>query len=433
MGGTDMKKQDKPIIEVYPLKEKALSEESSQMDFLIRITAPEIQIGKERPLLNLGLVLDRSGSMSGEKIENAKKAACYCVDQLMSTDRISVTIFDDRVDTIITTMLVENRSEIKGRINQIRSGGTTALHAAWVEGGRQVAECLNPGCLNRVVLVTDGLANVGETDPDTIVSQALGLNKKNISTSTIGIGNDFNEDLLIPMAKAAGGNSWFVEGPEDFQRIFETEMEGILRDVCTNVSLKIEPEKRVEILAVLNDFDSISHSKYSLPNLLSGDPLDIVVRTQLPGGQKGNRRVFNLKLEWNPQGNNKKHSEQNHAKINYATEDEVKIQEENIEVQKAVQLLEAAKTRRTAMEYLDKNEYKRASAILNEASESAQMMAKIHNDSDLHAESMALDNLSKNIKNKKGRAHTRKVMAYQSVNRQRGRREKQNVKDKRSS
>ena len=70
-----MKKQDKPKIAVYPLKEKALSEESSQMDFLIRITAPEIQINKERPLLNLGLVLDRSGSMSGSKLENAKKAS----------------------------------------------------------------------------------------------------------------------------------------------------------------------------------------------------------------------------------------------------------------------------------------------------------------------------------------------------------------------
>jgi len=433
MGGNKMKKQDKPKIEVYPLKEKAISDESSQMDFLIRVTAPEIRIGKERPLLNLGLVLDRSGSMSGEKIENAKKAACYCVDQLMSTDRISVTIFDDRVDTIIPTMLVENRSEIKKRINQIRSGGSTALHAAWVEGGKQVAECLNPKCLNRVVLVTDGLANVGETDPDTIVSQALGLNKKNISTSTIGIGNDFNEDLLIPMAKSAGGNSWFVEGPEDFQRIFETEMEGILRDVCTNVSLKIEPEKRVEILSVLNEFDSISHGKYSLPNLLSGDPLDIVLRTQLPGGSQGTCRVFSLKLEWNPQGNNKKHSEQNHAKIHYAPEDEVKKQKENIEVQKAVQLLEAAKARRKAMEYLDRNDYKRASAILDEVSESAQIMAKIHNDSDLQAESMALDNLSKNIRNKKDHAHTRKMMAYQSVNRQRGRREKQNVKNKQRS
>jgi hypothetical protein len=98
-------------------------------------------------------------------------------------------------------------------------------------------------CLNRVLLITDGLANVCVTDPEVIVSQAKGLYERGIATGTIGVGNKFNEDLLVAMAKGAGGNGWFVEGPEDFQRIFETEMEGLLRETCSKDGMKLSQRK----------------------------------------------------------------------------------------------------------------------------------------------------------------------------------------------
>lgn len=139
-----MPRKNKPKIEVFPLKEKALADGPSEMDFLIRITAPEIETEKDRPKLNLGLVLDRSGSMSGRKLKNAKRAACYCVDQLLPTDRISVTVFDNEVEVIVPTTLASKRSSIRELINRVRPGDTTALHAAWVHGGKTGGRVLGP-------------------------------------------------------------------------------------------------------------------------------------------------------------------------------------------------------------------------------------------------------------------------------------------------
>jgi Ca-activated chloride channel family protein len=419
-----MSKTHTPKVEVFPLKEKALAEGPSEMDFLIRITAPEIEIEKNRPRLNLGLVLDRSGSMSGRKLKNSKRAACYCVDQLMSTDRVSVTVFDNRVDVICPTTLVQDRTDIKENIKRVTSGGTTALHAAWVHGSRQVAECLDPTCLNRVILMTDGLANEGETDTATIANQARVVYEKGISTSTIGVGQDFNEDLLVPMAQAAGGNSWFVEGPEDFQRIFETEMEGLLREVCTRVSLGIDPESGVEILDVLNDFHLFKNGKYSLPNLLSGEPLDIVVRAKLPGGEEGKARVFEVTVGWSPQGYTARLYAEKQAAITYAPEEKVQLQEVNLEVQKAIQLLESARAKRKSMEYMDRGDFHSASEILNSLSLSSRELAYVMGDMDLDADSEELAELSRSVREKRDLLLSRKKMAYQSSQRQRGRKEK---------
>jgi len=92
--------------------------------------------------------------MSGRKIERAREAACYCVDQLVETDRISITIFDDAVDVIVPNVPAQDRGRIKRKIRGIESRGSTALHEAWVTGARQVAEYADKRCLNRVLLIT---------------------------------------------------------------------------------------------------------------------------------------------------------------------------------------------------------------------------------------------------------------------------------------
>ena len=413
-----------PTIEIHPLKKMILAKNQSQMDFLVRILAPKSGVETKRPPLNLGLVLDRSGSMGGSKIQKAKEATAYCLDQMLATDRFSLTIFDDEIDVIVPSVHPKNRSKIKSVINKIEARSTTALHPAWVMGGKQVASHLDVKMLNRVILITDGLANEGETNTDVIVTQAKGLYEHGISTTTIGVGNDFNEELLVPMAQSSGGNNWFVESAKDFQRIFETEMEGLVRERFSNVLMEIEPKNGVEILEILNDFERDFENKLILPNLVDEEPLDIIVRTQLPAQNTGVHRVFKINLQWNLIGNDTRQNIKIPASIEYAEKIEDENGKENFQVQKVVKLLEAARIKRLAIKQLDRGDYVASSQTLQSMAPAMRDLAEQYGDEELAAEANYLDEFSNKVQDREERAYSRKSMRYSSINTQRGRRVK---------
>ena len=149
---------------------------------------------------------------------------------------------------MIPSQLAENKAALKERLLNIFPRSSTALHEAWVRGGIQVSEHLTDAAINRVLLITDGLANVGLTSTDEIVTQALNLHQRGVSTSTIGIGGDFNEDLLMPMAQAGGGNAWHVEQACDMGRIFSVELEGLIAQVGHTVTLALVPADGVRVV-----------------------------------------------------------------------------------------------------------------------------------------------------------------------------------------
>lgn len=143
------------------MRDAISSDISTTLDLLVKIIPPEVETYMERPPLNISLVIDRSGSMRGEKIQYACQAACYAIEQLLPTDRVSVIIYDDRIDTLISSILATDKAFITSQIKRIQSRGSTALHGGWVQGGVEVSKYLNPQHLNRVILLSDGLANIG--------------------------------------------------------------------------------------------------------------------------------------------------------------------------------------------------------------------------------------------------------------------------------
>jgi len=221
----------------YTLSQSLIAADSpSIVDLLITFQGSESsqQTSLRRPL-NLSLVLDRSGSMAGDPLRYAIQAAQNLIDHLTADDFVSVVIYDDTAEVIIPPQLVGDKAALKAKIGKIRARGCTNLSGGWLLGCTQVQANQSPERINRVLLLTDGLANYGIKDPQVLTKTALEKAEADIVTTTLGFGNYFNEDLLINMANAARGNFYFIQSPDDASQVFDIEMESLVSVVAQNL------------------------------------------------------------------------------------------------------------------------------------------------------------------------------------------------------
>ena len=415
--------QQVPKIEFLTTRAKLEAGREQTVDVLIRITPPNLtQSNTGRPPLNLSLVLDRSGSMEGTKMEQARNTAMFCVDQMIATDRLSVVAFDDRIDVLFPSEPVVNKQSMKDLISRVHSRGSTALHEAWVRGGLTVSDHMLDKGINRVVLITDGLANVGITNTDEIVTQALGLHQRGVSTTTIGIGADFNEDLLLPMAQSAGGNAWHVVEPDDLQRIFQIELEGLITQFAHTVSLSLIPADGVRIADLLNDFELTETGRYRLPNLQAGSPLEIVVQLRVGAQTIGSSvRLLDLRLGFTPQdARNAEVVTQAHT-VEFVDTRSVQELPIDHEVVKAVQFLMNARARNEAMQRIDLGDYAGAQQIIGSSLSATRVAcAPFAQSESVAAECASLEDVKHSLKDRVNDKLNRKKLAYAAYSRRSG-------------
>jgi Ca-activated chloride channel family protein len=159
----------------------------------------------KRRLLNIGLVIDRSGSMAGSRIDYTRQAAQFLVQHLGADDMLSVVLYNDKIETLLSPQTLRNKDQVIQRLEHIKVRGTTNLSGGWLEGCANVAKNKSDDYLNRVILMSDGHANRGVTDQAQLVQMARQkYDNEGISSTMMGLGNDFNEDLLMTMANAGG-------------------------------------------------------------------------------------------------------------------------------------------------------------------------------------------------------------------------------------
>ncbi len=286
-----------PQIIITPHRAALPEGRTSTMDCLVRIAPPAVESRQERPPLNLGLVIDRSGSMNGARLNYAIEASKMLIERLQPTDRVSLTTFDTTIDVRVPSTLVSDPKAICRALDSIHAGGGTDLHQGWVEGGIEVSRHLAEGRLNRVIVLSDGHANHGLVEPTAIARNVEQLRDRGVSTSTMGVGDGYNEDLLTDMGRAGDGNFYHIANPQSIPEILEFELSGLAATFGRAVSLGIEPCAGVQILQVYNDLERTDNDRLKLINLVRGRTVEVVLRLQFPAGAE-EADLCRFRLAW---------------------------------------------------------------------------------------------------------------------------------------
>jgi Ca-activated chloride channel family protein len=272
-----------PTVSITPLR-PALPTTAHDVEThaLVRISVPEADAtAAGRTPLHLSMVIDRSGSMAGKPLAEAKRCAQYVVGALRPTDRCSLIAYDDEVSVLAGALPVGDRAQLLNLIASIGEGGSTDLHGGWLAGARTLREHIAPQVLSRVILLSDGCANAGLTSPDEIADQCSALAVAGVTTSTYGLGTGFNELLMHRMAQAGQGNAYYGETADDLMGPFTEEL-SLIDALCgRSVRLTLRAAPGVT-LTMVNTHVQTGSESWRLPDLVRGAEAWALVRLRVP-------------------------------------------------------------------------------------------------------------------------------------------------------
>ena len=208
----------------------------------VSLSGQKIDNSKRVPI-NLAIVIDKSSSMGGDRIEKAREAAIFAVNLLNENDTLSIVAYDSEAKVIVPASKVKNKQKLIQVINEnVVANGGTALFAGLSKGIKQVETQLTKDKVNRIILLSDGQANIGPSSVDELSQLAIIAAKKNIAITTLGIGSDYNELLMSSIASYSDGNHVFVNNSADLENVFVHEftdlMSAIAQDVVITIQLK---------------------------------------------------------------------------------------------------------------------------------------------------------------------------------------------------
>lgn len=251
---------------------------------------------------NIAIVLDKSGSMQGDKLYYAKEAAIMAINRLNLNDIVSVVSYDSRVNVVVPATKASDSSRIAQAINRIQANGNTALFAGVSKGAQELRKFLDLNKVNRVILLSDGLANVGPSTPNELGKLGLSLAKEGISVTTIGLGLGYNEDLMTQLAGFSDGNHAFVENASALAEIFQYEFGDVLSVVAQGVEIQIICKNGVRPIRVLGREAQISGNKVNtrMNQLYSQQEKFIILEVEVPAQEdKASVDLVDVNINYN--------------------------------------------------------------------------------------------------------------------------------------
>jgi Ca-activated chloride channel family protein len=267
----------------------------SQLAYVLLEAQPTEMMAQVRMPLNFALVLDHSGSMKGAKLKNVKEAVKMVIDRLDPTDYVSVVIFDDTSQVIIPSMAANDKPGMKATIDQIRDAGGTTMSLGMIQGLNELRRWNIPHAINRMILLTDG---VTYGDSERCRQLARDAAAAGIAIYPLGIGSDWDEDLLDTVGQLSGGSpAEFIRNATDALSVFQQQLQSAVDVAIRNATLimrlpvGVTPKKAVKVLPIISDLGQsvLSDRQIVIPlgDLEKDKPQSVLVELMLdprPGG-----------------------------------------------------------------------------------------------------------------------------------------------------
>ncbi len=272
---------------VTPQRGALLAGHDNVLHVLVQVQGPAAPANlAQRPPYHLALVVDRSGSMSGQPLQEAVACARYMVDRLRGEDTAAIVAFDNRVQVLAASTPVRERQRLHAALDAIQEGGNTNLHGGWLAGAEAISGLADGVGLNRVILLSDGNANEGLTDVHAIAEQCAKLAAAGVTTSTYGLGGSFNEDLMVQMGVQGQGSHYYGQTAQDLFEPFDQEFSLLANLWARHTTLRLLPAPGVRV-KMLNDYVALEPGegefRWRLPDVAYGSEAWALLEVTIAG------------------------------------------------------------------------------------------------------------------------------------------------------
>ncbi len=401
------------------MAQPTLLAEKKQTTFVkVGLTGFKMSSKVDRTPVNVSLVLDKSGSMSGTKIAKAKEAAIWAVRRLDREDIVSVVVYDSTVRVLVPATKLTDKDAVCRKISEIRSDGSTALFAGVSKGAAEVRKFIDRNRVNRVILLSDGLANIGPQTPSDLAELGSSLIEEGISVSTMGLGLGYNEDLMVQLAQRSDGNHIFIEKAEDLAAVFNFEFDHVLSVVAQEVAITINVSPEVRPVRVLGREAEINGRQVvvQMNQLYREQEKYVMLEVELPPTKAGqSRQIAQVGVTYANMETKTTDRLSSTASVNFDSSDEVVERKTNAAVMAECVLQIANERNKLATALRDKGDVEGARQILNYNWEYLSKNADKYKSEKLRQRSFDNDGQSRLLDDKEWAATRKRMREYQNM------------------
>ncbi len=373
---------DKPVVQTG---------RSERVVLRVGLSAGKVLPNTSRLPINLAIVLDRSGSMGSQgKIENARSAAIDIIERLGPADIVALVAYDTAAQVIIPAQHLTDKDRFIDAIGRLTPRGSTALYDGTRLGAHEVLRHASGEFLNRVILLSDGLANQGPQSTPEIAGLGNDMAAQGISVTTVGVGTDYNEDLMGTLASTGGGNVYFAKDSDGIPAIFAQEIGEAMTMAARDVRVRVECADGVLPIGSIGKKGAVNGQTMELviQNLYGLSDKSALFEVQVPAVTgKRTLEVARVTIDYTDPQSGEKMTERQALSVRFDEDQRAVENSVNKDILKTVALTRTSEIKQQAVVLADQGRYNEADTLLQQNSAVLEKTARqCNNDAQLLGE-----------------------------------------------